>query len=92
MRISCKREQLASAFQIAATVANARSPREILQNVKLVAAHDNTTLMATDTENGIRINVDDVDIDDFGSVLLPVARVGSILRESDAEEIDRLHR
>lgn len=87
MRITCDREKLLSAFQIAATVANARSPKEILQNVKLVAGHGNTTLMATDTENGIRIHVDDVDIDDFGSVLLPVARVGMILRENNAKTV-----
>jgi DNA polymerase-3 subunit beta len=87
MKITCDREKLASAFQIAATVANVRSPKEILQNVKIEAAEDRVTLMATDMETGIRIDVEGVDVQNPGRALLPVARVGLILRESSDHQL-----
>lgn len=86
MQITCDREKFQSAFQVAATVANARSPKEILQNVKLVV-DDSAWLMATDMEMGIRINVDGVTIDQPGAALLPVARFGLILRENNDQQI-----
>ena len=87
MKISCDREKLASAFQIAASVANARSPKEILQNIKIESAEDRVTLMGTDMETGIRIDVEGVDVQQPGRALLPVARVGLILRESSDEQL-----
>lgn len=87
MKIACDREKLASAFQLAASVANARSPKEILQNVKIEAGEDRVTLMATDMETGIRIDVEGVDVQQPGRALLPVSRVGLILRESSDEQL-----
>ncbi len=87
MKISCDREKLASAFQVAASVANARSPKEILQNVKIEVAEDRVTLMGTDMETGIRIDVEGVDVQQPGKALLPVARVGLILRESSDDQL-----
>lgn len=87
MKISCDREKLAGAFQIAATVANARSPKEILQNIKIEAAEDRVTLMGTDMETGIRIDVEGVDVQQPGRALLPVSRVGLILRESSDQQL-----
>ena len=88
MKITANRERLLSAFQITAMVANARSPKEILQNVKLVVGVNSATLMATDMEMGIRIKVDGVEIEQKGGdALLPVVRFGAILRESRDETI-----
>ena len=82
MKITCDREQLASAFQLAASVAPSRSPKEILQNVKITARSGKVVLSATDMEVGIQLNVEGVEIEVDGAALLPVQRVGSILRES----------
>ncbi len=87
MKIKCNREQLLAAFQNVAPVAPARSPKPILRNVKLLANATETTLMATDTEVGIRQEVDGVDVAVPGSVVLPVARFGSILRELSDEQL-----
>lgn len=87
MKIECDREKLATAFQLAGSVALARSPKEILQNVKLEAEADKVTLMATDMESGIRIELDGVEVTTPGKVLLHVGRVGMILRESSDEKI-----
>lgn len=88
MKISCNREKLATAFQLAGSVAQMRSPKEVLQNVKIEAGEDRVTLMATDMETGIRIDVDGVDVQTPGKALLHVGRVGMILRESSDEQLD----
>jgi DNA polymerase-3 subunit beta len=82
MKISCDREQLLQAFQTVASVAPARSPKPILQNVKLEVSESSVTLLATDLEVGIRHLVSGVDIQSPGVVVLSVTRFGSILRES----------
>ncbi len=87
MNITCDREKLWAAFQHVAPVVPARSPKPILQNVKLIANETETILMATDTEVGIRQEVDGVKVDAAGSLVLPVGRFGSILRESSDEQL-----
>ena len=85
MKISCNREQLLQAFQTVATVAPSRSPKPILQNVKLEVTDQGVEMMATDSEVGIRHAVAGVDIQVPGSVILSVTRFGSIVRESTDE-------
>lgn len=87
MKISCDREKLAGAFQLAGSVAQSRSPKEILQNIKIDATEERVTLMATDMETGIRIDVDGVDVQAPGKALLHVGRVGMILRESSDDQL-----
>ncbi len=82
MKLSASREQLLSAFQTAASVAPLRSPKPILQNVKLEAKKDGVTLLATDLEIGVRIEVPGIEVEAPGSVLLRIDRFGPILRES----------
>jgi DNA polymerase-3 subunit beta len=88
MKLICDRESLASAYQMAAAVAPTRSPKPILQNVKLTAANDKTIMLASDTELGIRLDVPGVTIQSPGSVVLPVSQFGAILRESSDEKIN----
>ena len=86
MKITCQREPLTAAFSLAASVAPARSPKEILQNVKVTAAGDKLTLTATDMEVGIRLDLSEgVEIEMEGTALLPVQRMNAILRESNDE-------
>lgn len=87
MKITCNRELFASAFQTAALVAPARSPKTILLNVKLEAQEQSAVVIATDLEMGIRIQVEGLEIEAPGSVVLPVGRFGSILRESTDEKL-----
>jgi DNA polymerase III subunit beta len=87
MQIQCDREKLLRAFQMAATIVPARSPKAILQNVKLETTDDSVALMATDLEVGIRIDLAGFPSAASGSALLPVDRVGSILRETPDEQL-----
>ncbi len=82
MKVSCERDKLLAAFQLAAAVAPSRSPKPILQNVKLDVTDDGAVLTATDLEVGMRLTVPGVTADATGSALLQVARFGSILRET----------
>lgn len=88
MKALCHREGLLSAFGAVGGVVPARSPKPILQNVKLVADPDGgSTLMATDLEVGVRYRVLGVKVDQPGAVILPTQRMQSILRTSRDEEI-----
>jgi DNA polymerase-3 subunit beta len=87
MKIVCERDKLLSSFQIAAEFAPGRSPKEILQNVKLVASRDQVLLMGTDLEVGVRVTVQGVEVETPGAAVLPVANVGSILRENSDEKL-----
>ena len=83
MKIICQRESLTNAFTLAASIAPTRSPKEILMNVKVMAANGKITLTATDMEVGIRLDLEEgVEVETEGTALLPVQRMMAILREN----------
>ncbi|HUP82069.1 MAG TPA: DNA polymerase III subunit beta, partial [Pirellula sp.] len=85
MKIICNREKLLGAFQIAAGIAPTRSPKEVLNNIKMEVTEGRVVLMATDLEAGIRLGVENVQVLAPGRALLNVQRVGNILREASDE-------
>jgi len=87
MKIIGNREKLASAFQLAASIAQSKSPKEILHNVKIDVAKEKSTMMATDSEAGIRIDVEGIEVIAEGKALLNVSRVGQILKESNDDSL-----
>jgi len=87
MKATCQRDKLLHAFQMAASVAPSRSPKPILQNVKLELTMEGAMLMGTDLEVGIRIAVPGFTVEAAGSVILPRDRFGKILAESSDETL-----
>jgi len=87
MKIICDREKLLHCFQTAAGVAPTRSPKPILQNLKLEVSADRGILMGTDLEVGIRIEVPGIEVEAPGAMILPINRVLAILRESSDEKL-----
>lgn len=87
MKIKINRESFLRVFQIAAAVAPARSPKPILQNIKLDVTKSGGILTATDTEVGVRLNVPDLQVVTPGSAVIPVTRLSMILRESRDETL-----
>src|SRR5262245_1624440 len=87
MKIICQRDKLSEAFQIAAMFAPTRSPKAILQNVKLTVSKEGGVLQATDMEVGVRVNLDGIEVEKPGSAVLPVVNFGSILRENSDEKL-----
>ena len=55
--------------------------------VRSAQSSETTTVMATDLEIGIRIDVAGIEVEAGGSVVLPIKRVGGILRESSDEKL-----
>ncbi len=88
MKVKFNREKFMTAFQTAASVAPARSPKPILQNVKFEVTAESATLLVTDLEIGIRIEVPGVEVETPGAAVLPITRFGSILRESSDEMLN----
>ncbi|MBA61756.1 MAG: DNA polymerase III subunit beta [Planctomycetaceae bacterium] len=87
MKFTFDREKMLAAFQPAASVAPSRSPKPILQCVKMIGTENGATLMATDTEVGIRVVVEGVSIETPGNAVLPVDLFGNILRESGDDQL-----
>lgn len=88
MKILANRSELLTAFNLVSGVAPVRSPKPILQSLKLVAdAEGGSTLMATDLEVGVRYRVLGVKVDQPGPVILPTQRVQSILRTTPDDEL-----
>lgn len=87
MKIICHREGLLSACQIAGAAVAARDVKPVLRNLKAVVGEDRCTLMATDLELGVRLEVRGIKVDEPGEALLPTARFLSILRETPDEEL-----
>jgi DNA polymerase-3 subunit beta len=86
MKATYHREGLLSAFQLASAAVAARDVKPILRNLKVIAEPDRCTLMATDLELGIRLEVRGVKVEEGGEAILPTARMTAILRESTDEE------
>ncbi|HEV8061957.1 MAG TPA: DNA polymerase III subunit beta [Gemmataceae bacterium] len=85
MKVSCHREGLLAAVQLAAAAIPSRDLKPVLANIKMSAAGDNCILLATDLELGIRLEVRGVQVDEPGDALLPASRLQAILREAPDE-------
>jgi DNA polymerase-3 subunit beta len=88
MKVTFDRAALLSAFDLAASYVPQKSPKDVLRNILLVVSGKSAILMATDTEVGVRVELNDgIEADEDGEVLLPVARVRTTLKESSSDEI-----
>src|SRR5438445_5096588 len=88
MKAICDREGLLAACQLAAAALPARDVKPILRNFKAVAGDGRCTIMATDLELGIRLDVQGLMIHEAGDAILPAAKLIAILRESRDDKLD----
>jgi DNA polymerase-3 subunit beta len=87
MKVRSHREGLLSAFQLVSVAVPSRDLKPVLKNVKVIADGDHCTLLATDLELGIRLEVRGLSVEEPGEALLPAGRMLAILRESTDEEV-----
>ncbi|MCS7045143.1 MAG: DNA polymerase III subunit beta, partial [Gemmataceae bacterium] len=87
MKVVCQREGLLAACQLASAAVATRDVKPVLRNLKAVVDDERCTLMATDLELGIRLDVRGVKVEQPGEALLPTTRFLAILRESTDEEL-----
>src|SRR3954462_11232103 len=88
MKATYHREGLLAAVQLASVAVSSRDVKPILRNMKVITADGRSTLMATDLELGIRLEVRGVKVEEPGEAILPTARMTAILRESTDEELE----
>src|SRR3954470_13103705 len=81
MKVICNRGALLEAITVAGNVVQARTPKPVLQCLKLTAADDKLTVAATDMEAGIRYIDAQVQIEQPGETLLPADKFRDIVRE-----------
>src|SRR5580704_6825994 len=88
MKVICDREGLLAACQLASAALPARDVKPILRNFKAMAADARCTIVATDLELGIRLDVQGLMIEEPGEAILPAAKLIAILRESRDSKLD----
>ena len=87
MKLSCSRAEFLDALQTAASVVPSRTPKPVLQRVKLEVSQGEGALLATDLEVGLRITLSDVDVNLPGEAMLPPGQLIRILREANDERV-----
>jgi DNA polymerase-3 subunit beta len=83
MKVICDRGALMDSLALAGSVAATRTPKPVLQCVKLTADADTgLTLAATDMEVSIRLSTPRVEVAEPGEALVPADKLTQIVRES----------
>src|SRR2546423_88576 len=82
MKVICNRGALLEALLMAGNVVAARTPKPVLQCVKLTAENNTLTIAATDLEVAIRYSDAQVQIEKEGEALVPADKLRDIVRES----------
>jgi len=86
MKLRVNRQELATALSSVSSVVASRTPKPVLQCVRLDALPDHLLLSCTDLEVGLRYSVGQVEVDTPGQTLVRAETFAKIVRES-AEEI-----
>ena len=82
MKLICDRGALVELLNLASGVIVARTPKPALTCVKLTAAGDALTAVATDLEVAVRASTTKVEISTAGEALIPADKLSQIVRES----------
>ena len=90
MKFQCNRAALHEAVQLASSIVPTRSTKPILSCALFQADQEEQTLtvISTDNEMTIKCQVDQVQIEEGGEMVLPAARTASILFECTEENIE----
>ncbi len=86
MKVIAQTAALQEALALAGSIVATRTPKPVLQCIKLVAADGVLTLLATDLEAGCRYQIAAVQIEEEGEALIPADRLSGIVRESAGDE------
>jgi len=82
MKVICNRGALSDALMLTSNVVAARTPKPILQCVKLTAEDNTLTIAATDLEVAIRYRDEQVQLESSGQAVIPADKLRDIVRES----------
>jgi len=89
MKVIAQTSALQEALGLAGGIVATRTPKPVLQCVKLIASKEGETsaltLLATDLEAGLRYHITAVEVEAEGEALVPADRLAGIVRESTDE-------
>ena len=88
MKLRCDREALFEASQFVGHLAEERSTKPILRNLKMAADDSGLQLTATNLESAARVRVQNVNVEEHGEALTPASVLTQILREVRTEMVD----
>ncbi len=88
MKVIAQTAALQEALGVAGSIVATRTPKPVLQCVKLVAEDNLLTLLATDLEVGCRYQVGAVQVAEPGEALVPADRLMGIVRESNEDSLE----
>ena len=86
MKVIAQTAGLQEALTLVGGIVASRTPKPVLQCLKLIAAEDTLTLMGTDLEVGARYQITAVKVEEPGEALVPADRLTGIVRESSGDE------
>jgi len=88
MKVIAQTAALQEAMGLVGSIVATRTPKPVLQCIKLAAAADKPclTLLATDLEVGCRYYITAVQVEQDGECLVQAERFGGIVREAAADE------
>jgi len=86
MKVLAQTAALQEALTLTGSIVATRTPKPVLQCIKLAAADGVLTLLATDLEAGCRYQITAVEVQEEGEALVPADRLGGIVRESSGDE------
>ncbi|MCI0498368.1 MAG: DNA polymerase III subunit beta, partial [Planctomycetales bacterium] len=88
MKIKFNRAALQEALTLVTSIIPSRTPKPILQCLRITTEKDSVRISATDLEAGITCLVSQVEIAEAGDIVVPADKLTSIVRESFDEIIE----
>ena len=87
MKVKFNRSALQEALSLVTSIIPSRTPKPILQCLRITTEEDAVRICATDLEAGITCLVEQVEVAEQGDVVVPADKLSSIVRESFDEVI-----
>jgi DNA polymerase III subunit beta len=88
MKAKFNRASLQEALALVTSIIPSRTPKPILQCLRMTAKDDAVTLSATDLEVGIQYSVAQVEVATAGESVLPADKISAIVREGIDEVVE----
>ncbi len=82
MKVNFNRNALAEPLSLLMSAIPSRTPKPILQCIRITASEKEVRICATDLEIGINCLVSEVQVEKEGDVVIPADRLNAIVRES----------
>lgn len=88
MKVKFNREALQEVLGLVTSIVPSRTPKPILQCLRMTAQEDVVKICATDLEAGISCRMTQVEVEQAGDIVMPAEKISSVIRESIDEVVE----